>query len=346
MIFVGDIAIPYKDAISIKDLPSALKNKQWFGNLEGALIDNSGNSNQESIVFNDKIAIKDLCYKYDFKGFALANNHIFDTGSLKETTDYLTNINVPSIGIGSTLSEANKPFYFTEGDKEVIIINFGWEVIQCEVNLNGKPTVNPLRKDHVLKTVGELISLNPKALVLPFMHWSYELEAEPQPFERDLARQLIDIGAAGVIGTHPHRIGGFEMYNGKPIIYSLGNWMFKQNHYHNGKLRFPDFCNQELAFEWDFKTGKIKFHFFDYNKKTSVLTYSHSENCSSKTMKNYTPFAGLSKTEYTKWYKSNHYHKNKGLPIYNWNDNKVQIRIKNLINKLRDYSISLILKIK
>src|SRR5690606_34460616 len=127
----------------------------------------------------------------------------------------------------------------------------------------------------VLETVRRAIQDYPHAYILPFMHWSYELEDTPQPRERQLAKELINMGAAGVIGCHPHRIGGFEMYKGKPIVYSLGNWMFKQNYYHSGKLKFPDFCNQELAFEWDFSNNELKFHFFDYSHKTSQLVYSH-----------------------------------------------------------------------
>ena len=41
MIFVGDIALPYKESIKLKNLPFSFNSKQWFGNLEGALIDNS-----------------------------------------------------------------------------------------------------------------------------------------------------------------------------------------------------------------------------------------------------------------------------------------------------------------
>lgn len=332
MIFVGDIAIPYKDSIKLNDLPSSLLSKKWFGNLEGALIDNNNNINKERVVFNDKTAMKNLCSKLDFTGFALANNHIFDTGSLKETIRFLNDIGTPYVGIGSNINEANKPLIIYEKDKKIVIINFGWEVIQCEVTLGEVSGVNPLRKNHVIDSVKKAIIKYPDAIIIPFMHWSYELEAEPQPFERELAKELIDLGASGVIGAHPHRIGGFEVYKGKPIIYSLGNWMFKQLYYHNGKLKFPDFCNLEVAFEWDFVKDEIFFHYFDFDKMNSTLTFSHSESRDSETMKKHTPFANLSNSEYEKWYKQNHYHKNKGLPIYYWEDSFFITNIKNKVN--------------
>jgi poly-gamma-glutamate synthesis protein (capsule biosynthesis protein) len=37
---------------------------------------------------------------------------------------------------------------------------------------------------------------------------------------------MIDSGADGVIGSHPHVLQGFEYYKGKPIAYSLGNFLF------------------------------------------------------------------------------------------------------------------------
>ena len=84
MIFVGDIALPYKESIILKNLPTSFNLKQWFGNLEGALIDNSQENSNEKAVFNDKKDINQLCSQLNFTGFALANNHIFDTGSFEK----------------------------------------------------------------------------------------------------------------------------------------------------------------------------------------------------------------------------------------------------------------------
>ena len=206
--------------------------------------------------------------------------------------------------------------------------------------------VNPLEKVNVITSVKKLIKEHPNAKIIPFMHWSYELEAEPQPFERELAKHLIDLGVAGVIGCHPHRIGGFELYKNKPIVYSLGNWMFKQNHYFGGKHKFPDFCNQELALEWDFKTNEINFHFFEYNRDKSALQYTHSEGISGKTMRQFTPFKDLTEDEYIQWYKKNHYHRNKGLPVYKWNDSPAVTKAKNRINRLRDALIQVVIFLK
>ena len=63
-------------------------------------------------------------------------------------------------------------------------------------------------------------------IVIPFMHWGWEDEPDPSPRLRAFARRMIDAGADLVVGGHPHVTQGAEYYRGKPIIYSLGNFLF------------------------------------------------------------------------------------------------------------------------
>jgi poly-gamma-glutamate synthesis protein (capsule biosynthesis protein) len=62
--------------------------------------------------------------------------------------------------------------------------------------------------------------------VIAYIHWGIEREETPNDLQKNLARQLIDAGADLVIGAHPHVLQGIEYYKGKPIIYSLGNFIF------------------------------------------------------------------------------------------------------------------------
>lgn len=59
-----------------------------------------------------------------------------------------------------------------------------------------------------------------------FVHWGIERSETPEEYQRTLAKGYIDAGADLVIGCHPHVLQGFEYYNGVPIIYSLGNYLF------------------------------------------------------------------------------------------------------------------------
>ena len=63
-------------------------------------------------------------------------------------------------------------------------------------------------------------------LVIPFMHWGWEHELVASARQRQLARLMIDAGADAVVGGHPHVVQDHEEYRGKPIIYSLGNFVF------------------------------------------------------------------------------------------------------------------------
>ena len=60
------------------------------------------------------------------------------------------------------------------------------------------------------------------------LHWGYEHTNVPAPFQRDLARRLIDAGASLIVGHHPHVPQGWEVYRDSAVFYSLGNFNFWQ----------------------------------------------------------------------------------------------------------------------
>lgn len=66
-------------------------------------------------------------------------------------------------------------------------------------------------------------------VVIPYFHWGIEAVHEPYEVQRDLARVAIDAGADAVIGTHPHVLQSMDVYKGKLIAYSLGNFAFGGN---------------------------------------------------------------------------------------------------------------------
>lgn len=66
-------------------------------------------------------------------------------------------------------------------------------------------------------------------LILASCHWGTEREYYPEDYQKTLGRKCIDWGADLVIGHHPHVIQGIEEYEGKYIVYSLGNFCFGAN---------------------------------------------------------------------------------------------------------------------
>lgn len=65
--------------------------------------------------------------------------------------------------------------------------------------------------------------------VVVYYHWGIEREYYANSDQRELAKFTIDSGADLVMGSHPHVVQGTEEYNGKQIVYSLGNFCFGGN---------------------------------------------------------------------------------------------------------------------
>lgn len=65
--------------------------------------------------------------------------------------------------------------------------------------------------------------------VIVYCHWGKELEHYPNNYQKELGRKCIDWGADLVVGSHPHVLQGIDYYNGKYIVYSLGNFCFGGN---------------------------------------------------------------------------------------------------------------------
>lgn len=67
--------------------------------------------------------------------------------------------------------------------------------------------------------------------MIVYVHWGIERNTTPEAYQKEMARQYIDAGADAVIGSHPHVLQGIEFYQGKPIVYSLGNFIFSNRDY-------------------------------------------------------------------------------------------------------------------
>lgn len=66
-------------------------------------------------------------------------------------------------------------------------------------------------------------------LIIACCHWGIERDDYPNDYQQELGRKCIDWGADLVLGCHPHVLQGLEVYNGKFILYSMGNFCFGGN---------------------------------------------------------------------------------------------------------------------
>ena len=215
--------------------------------MEGAVVKDVEPYLNNKLVLNDFDAINFFSEKLKVY-FSLCNNHILDNKYIDETISNLNKLGSQYCGAGKNLEESSIPFKLGFEDNNVLIMTFGWGVIECPLATKHKAGVNPLIDEYVLSEFLKYQELYPDCDILIYFHWDYKLEAFPLLFQRKLAFDLIDLECDSIIGAHPHRVQGAEIHKGKPIIYSLGNWAFHQGVYVRGNLNFPDFCNLQLAF--------------------------------------------------------------------------------------------------
>lgn len=160
----------------------------------------------------------------------LANNHALDYGTdaLLDTCDILDGAGILHTGAGKDLNAAKEPVRFEKNGQRVALIGAtrvipeaGWAATNSHPGMlsSYEVSVEPL-----LAQIAECHAAGEKVVVL--IHWGIERDETPQDYQRALAKRYIDAGADLVIGSHPHVLQGIEYYKGKPIFYSLGNFVF------------------------------------------------------------------------------------------------------------------------
>lgn len=158
----------------------------------------------------------------------LANNHALDFGTdaLLDSCDTLDEAGILHTGAGKDLDAARKPVIVERKGIRVgilgttrVIPEAGWAA--------GKNHPGMLATYDAAATLEEIRRMRTECdYVVVFVHWGIERDVRPQDYQRTLGQQYIDAGADLVVGSHPHVLQGIEYYQGKPIVYSLGNFVF------------------------------------------------------------------------------------------------------------------------
>lgn len=339
MIFLGDVAHPFDSEPVWEGLtvPWA-RDAIVVANLEGAITADTAQRLPSRVLYNH-VSVLGALQKLGVRAVDLANNHITDLeGGISSTSKELQRAEIASFGAGATIDQALVPAVLRERGRTIALLGFGWEVIQCVAASVRGPGVAPLRPRTIFATVEKLRRDLPEAQIVIFMHWNYEMEAYPQPAHRQLAMELIDGGVSAVIGHHPHRVGGIEVYRGRLIAYSVGNWWMPQGVYFGGELAYGRESRLQLALEWSF-SGEPICHWYEYDPEGHQLAYRNSERVHEfAQIRQLTPFAGMDATEYCKWF-AQHRCKRKFLPIYKNAHSDVSNRLKDTWVRARQAGI-------
>ncbi|NPV72046.1 MAG: hypothetical protein HPY55_15680 [Firmicutes bacterium] len=172
----------------------------------------------------------------------LANNHTldYDSENLLETIRLLRENGIAHTGAGASIIEARKPAVVERHGVKVAFLGYSefahpslyWSTkyprtLMATATLAGTTPLD-------LAMIEEDIAAARKSadLVAVAIHWGQEYTNYPIPYFgpdlKKIARQTVDLGADMVFGFHPHAIQGIEIYRGRPIAYSLGNFVMDQ----------------------------------------------------------------------------------------------------------------------
>ena len=160
-----------------------------------------------------------------FDCVTLANNHINDYGAqgVIDTLDSLKAKGFDYVGAGKNRSEASKTLFKEISGSRLAVIN----CCEREFSIADPGTPGAFELDPVVQI--ERIRQAKKCAdhVLMIIHGGYERCSLPSPRMVRTYRAFIDAGADAVINHHQHCCSGFEIYEGKPIIYGIGNICFE-----------------------------------------------------------------------------------------------------------------------
>lgn len=159
-----------------------------------------------------------------FNVVTLANNHFYDFGmnGVETTLSLLDNVGIHHVGAGKNSEEARKILYLRSNNECLAIINCCEHEFSIATKEHGGCNpLNPIEQYYAIREARDKADY-----VLVIVHGGHELYQLPSTRMQDTYRFFIDAGADAVINHHQHCFSGMEVYNGKPIFYGLGNFLF------------------------------------------------------------------------------------------------------------------------
>ncbi len=158
----------------------------------------------------------------------IANNHIRDAGGkgILQTIANLKRYGIASSGAGRNLAAARTPTILTADGITVALLAYDTiaKAYAAGPNRAGSAQLSAA----VVRADVAAARKAGAQVVIVFPHWGTEYDPTPFKGQQTLARAAIDAGADLVIGNHAHWAGAMEVYEGKPIWYALGNFVFDQ----------------------------------------------------------------------------------------------------------------------
>lgn len=221
--------------------------------------------NFESVVLDKKAAPIDKCgphlkcspktlpvlKKAGFRCLTLANNHFRDFADegVLTSIEFFKENGFDYVGGGADIDAAEAILYKTLNNEILAVIN----VCENEFSIASKTRAGsaPLDAVKVFHRVCEARSK--AAYILVIVHGGHEHYQLPSPRMKELYRFFIEVGADAVVNHHQHCYSGYEFYQGKPIVYGLGNFFFdhpkkRKSIWNEGYMAEIDFTPSGIIF--------------------------------------------------------------------------------------------------
>jgi poly-gamma-glutamate capsule biosynthesis protein CapA/YwtB (metallophosphatase superfamily) len=237
--FVGDLLLDrgVREQIEKKGIACLFQNTQQLFHKADAVV-----ANLECPVTEVSTPVNK---KYIFRGnpewlteiknagithLVMANNHSYDQGRIGmiATAKNLIENNLIPVGYGINQDDACKPILIEKGEQKVALFS---SVLLSLENWSYLPDSSGMCQATIEELVANIKIFKEKHAdykIIIILHWGAEFHEMPSLEQRAQARALIDAGADAIIGHHPHVIQQYAMYKGKPIFFSIGNFIFDQ----------------------------------------------------------------------------------------------------------------------
>lgn len=225
----GDTLYPFqtlRDTLQAADI--------LFGNLEGPIAP-VGHPYEPtgSYVFSAPPVAADALAQAGFDVVSNANNHAWDVGvdGVFETLRHLDRVGLAHAGIGPSVGAARRP---------ALLYRKGWRVAFFATTRAFNPAPRQFHSHRgagyiawadsgwLYPAIRRLKAERAADLVVVSVHAGDELAERPDAALRQFLRGAVDAGADICLGHHPHVLQPVEWYHGKPIVYSMGNFVFRQ----------------------------------------------------------------------------------------------------------------------
>lgn len=268
ILVAGDLCVKYKEEELIcagngnkiiEDAVDVLADKDLsIVNMEMALTDEDNAIAKSGACIRCKPECSKFIRECGFDIACLANNHVGDYGpkAVMDAIRNLNSLNIATVGAGENIEKAKQPLYIEKNNIKIAVLNYA----EHEFGFATKTQAGTAPMDVIDIWKGIKKTKEKADIVLVILHGGNEDNPFPSPRMVKWYRTFAKWGANAVINIHPHCPQGYEVYNGVPILYSLGNFVFSRGNEETDDMWSKGYM-AKLVFS---KIGKVDLNIIPY----------------------------------------------------------------------------------